>query len=538
MHRKINHNSSRGSYSQNNKQTTKDFKNDNYNNKTCHTNHHSHHKQYRGNESQHQSAATRRKNSTKKPKWRKVIKSASIELSPKVFYFSDYFQSICSFLNFFDLHQTVCRVSKFHHNFINNYNNKLLQVIFNQTFPNLLNKLDIGQEKLNQNSKEQLCKLLKDWEFTLQTVKASKYLYDKIKTMRLKNENVMKRGETRDQYVYHVGILLILDNFIFVKYWLNKLLVNVKSGEYHGSQKMDLNKPTAGGKSIHNHYATHYSQYPIVTRLKFSRTIGAAISLPISIFCSDMILKWIIVTIGRAGWNDDEFKKFVDWFFDTITKNKIKQHFSDIGSNKGEKYMFFGRGTRNAIMRLIGRQFDKSSEYFRDLTKVIYVLNVMYTNPCCIVDMKIFLARGDNDINIFQFYLRFIHYLLFSHKPEISPWKIREVENQWRKCMKLPTEESDHDHETQSDRPKYYDEYAEQTMQILNLLDKFIQKSLLFGNDLRWNTQARIRYQKCIAIASNSHLLYTAIGEQEGGLQDYHAIQLILRCRSKLNPRL
>ena len=123
----------------------------------------------------------------------------------------------------------------------------------------------------------------------------------------------------------------------------------------------------------------------------------------------------MITRIGRADWDNNQFKKLVDWFFDIITKNKIKDHFSCHNNvntenknnnmynkniknqlKQSEKYIFFDYRLREALGKLASRRLDESNEYFKDLTNVIYILNLLCDNPCCIIDMNIFLKDKDN----------------------------------------------------------------------------------------------------------------------------------------------
>ena len=279
----------------------------------------------------------------------------------------------------------------------------------------------------------------------------------------------------------------------------------------------------------------------------------------------------IITTIGRADWDDNQFKKFVDWFFDTITKNKIKDHFSSHDNSKNmnnnnnnnmnggnsknhsEKYIFFGYRLREALGKLPSKRLDESNEYFKDLTKVIYILDVLCDNPCCIIDMNIFLkdkgrkhGKPQSDVAIIEFCLGFIYFFLFAHEPGYidtrSVYYENEINlgtNQWRKCMNLKKHNNpystsrnndDDDDQDGKERPYYYDKYAHQIRQILNLLDKFVQKSLFYGTDLPWNKEAQIEYRNCIAQANNSKKMSQ---RRSSGLYDCHAIQLALECRSQ-----
>ena len=276
---------------------------------------------------QSQSIPSKNRKQRKKVKYRKVAKPLSIESSQKVMYCPDYVQSICTFVNFFDLYQTICILSKFHKNFINHVisnstNNKLLENIFNHTFPYLLNKLDmkisynynkkndnsIPDEKqssspntqstvntINQTPKEQLCRLFKDWEFVLETIKASKFLSNLINFDQLNDtrDKWFKKGEYRNgPYQYNLGILLVLDDFNFIKYWFNKLLVNVKVGKYDPNYipRMNLDY-TTGGELIHKQFHKHYSHYALLTRVIFDGVLCTEetgmidITVPISTFC-------------------------------------------------------------------------------------------------------------------------------------------------------------------------------------------------------------------------------------------------------------
>ena len=280
---------------------------------------------------QSQSILSKNRKQRKKVKYRKVTKPLSIELSQKVMYCPDYVQSICTFVNFFDLYQTICVLSKFHHNFIdlvisNSTNCKLLENIFNHTFPNLLSKLDMkisynytkksdntaSDEKQSSNSspnttpnintvnssqtaKEQICRLFKEWEFVLETIKTSKFLRNRIDFDHLNDtrDKWFKMGEySGGPYQYNLGILLVLDDFGFIKYWLNKLLVNIKAGKYNPNYipRMNLDY-TTGGELIHKQFHKHYSHFALLTRVMFDGVLCTEesgmidITVPISTFC-------------------------------------------------------------------------------------------------------------------------------------------------------------------------------------------------------------------------------------------------------------
>ena len=91
---------------------------------------------------------------------------------------------------------------------------------------------------------------------------------------------------------------------------------------------------------------------------------------------------------------------------------------------------------------------------------------------------------------------------------------------------------NNNDDQDGEERPYYYEKYARQIRQILNLLDKFVQKSLFYGTDLSWNKAAQIEYRNCITQANNSEKLSQRISLRPI-LYDCHAIQLVLECRSQ-----
>ena len=266
---------------------------------------HDHHYRYHeSQESQSQSQPSKNRKHHKKAKYRKVLKPLSVELSQKVMYCPDYVQSICTFVNFFDVYRIICTLSKFHKNFIdhvisNATNNKLLENIFNDTFPNLLNKLALKMSyNTNQTSKEQVCRLFKEWEFVLERIKTSKFLRNRINFNDLSNtrDKWFKNREYSGvgPYQYNLGILLVLDDFNFIKYWLNKLLVNLKVGKYNPnySPRMNINLDyTTGGELIHQQFHKHYSHFELLTRVIFDGVACAQecgmidIKVPISTFC-------------------------------------------------------------------------------------------------------------------------------------------------------------------------------------------------------------------------------------------------------------